>query len=60
MIPVYVVWVLTVIIMHSHDNEEALQRLINDHEIQVMAKYLRDNQEEIDRYMIECVLNPEI
>lgn len=60
MIPVYVVWVLAVIIMHTPDNEDLIQRIKSDHEIQVMAQYLRDNREEIDRYMVECVLNPEI
>jgi hypothetical protein len=60
MIPVYVVWVLAVIIMHSNSNEDLAERMKNDQEIQVMAQYLRDNREEIDRYMVECVLNPEI
>jgi hypothetical protein len=60
MVPVYVIWVLAVIIMHTPDNEELIQRMKNDAEIERLAQYLRDNRDEIDRYLVECVLNPEI
>jgi hypothetical protein len=58
-LPVIAAWVFITIAVNLPNNEEALQRLKNDAEIQRLAQYLRDNQDDIDWYMTECVMKQE-
>lgn len=57
--PVIAAWVFIVIATYPPQDENELERIRNDQEIQMLAKYLRENREEIDRYMLECVLEKE-
>lgn len=56
-IPVFAAWIVITIVMSAPNNEEALERMKNDKEIQELANYLRENKEEINRYLIESVLD---